>query len=110
MHCLYGGYSLHRFSDALGLVGICDVSNFLYFIGGSTLYIESTLKSPLDSGKTDGDGSVFLTGHLGDVMKESAQIAHTFAKSFLMQKEADNSFLQKAQIHLHVPEVSNQLC
>ena len=26
MHCLYGGYNLHRFSDALGLVLLCFVS------------------------------------------------------------------------------------
>ncbi len=47
-----------------------------------------------------------LTGHLGDVMKESAAIAYTFAKSFLGQKSPENKFLQGAQIHVHVPEVS----
>ncbi len=78
--------------------------------GGSTLYIESILKRALE---TSGGGaeskeppaSMELTGHLGDVMKESAAIAYTFAKSFLAQKFPDNNFLQKAQIHVHVPEV-----
>jgi len=40
-------------------------------------------------------------------MKESAQIAHTVAKTFLSQVDADNDYLQKAHIHVHVPEVSN---
>lgn len=39
-------------------------------------------------------------------MKESAQIAYTVAKSFLTRVDPDNTFLQKAQLHLHVPEVS----
>jgi len=79
--------------------------------GGSTLYIESSLTRPLDqssSGKDTGSsgGHLQVTGHLGDVMKESAQIAHTVAKTFLSQLAADNDFLQKAHVHVHVPEVS----
>jgi len=81
--------------------------------GGSTLYIESSLTKPLqqpsssDEGKesTPG-GQLHVTGHLGDVMKESAQIAHTVAKTFLSQVDPQNDFLQRAHIHVHVPEVS----
>ena len=51
-------------------------------------------------------GSLQLTGHLGDVMKESAQIAHTVAKSFLASIDSTNQFLQKAHVHIHVPEVA----
>ena len=47
-------------------------------LGGSTLYIETALERPL-SGK-DETGNITTTGQLGDVMKESAQIAYTFAK------------------------------
>ena len=47
-----------------------------------------------------------LTGHLGDVMKESAAIAYTFSKSFLAKIAPDNKFLHSAQIHVHVPEVN----
>ena len=47
-----------------------------------------------------------LTGHLGDVMKESAHIAYTFAKAYLMENFPENKFLQNGQIHVHVPEVS----
>ena len=77
--------------------------------GGSTLYIETSLKQPLgysDGSKEGSAGSLQLTGHLGDVMKESAQIAYTVAKSFLTRVDPDNTFLQKAQLHLHVPEVT----
>ena len=70
--------------------------------GGSTLYIESTKTRSINPEAKDTQGSLQLTGHLGDVMKESAQIAYTFAKSFCQ----DNDFLQKANIHVHVPEVS----
>ena len=78
----------------------------MYFLsGGSTLYIETTLTRPLNKLKADSEGSVTLTGNLGDVMKESTKIAHTFAKHFLSQQEPDNDFLEKAHLHLHVPEV-----
>jgi len=52
-------------------------------MGGSTLYVESSLAKPL-SDKDDG-GSLRITGQLGDVMKESADIAYTFAKVHLMR-------------------------
>lgn len=77
---------------------------FFSLSGGSTLFIETSLKRPKD---TEGkDGSLEVTGQLGDVMKESAKIAYTFARAFLMQKEPNNDFLMSSHIHLHVPEVS----
>ena len=47
-----------------------------------------------------------LTGHLGEVMKESANIAYTVARSVLHTTQPENTFLAKSQIHVHVPEVS----
>ena len=83
--------------------------SFFHCSGGSTLYIESSLRQPLsrrlDSDKETKDGSLQLTGHLGDVMKESAQIAYTVAKLFLAGTDPENRFLQSAHIHVHVPEV-----
>ena len=75
--------------------------------GGSTLYIESTLSKPISDEK-DAQGALQLTGQLGDVMKESAQIAYTFSKAFLTREDPKNEFLQKAQVHVHVPEVRNE--
>ena len=75
-------------------------------MGGSILFIESTLSRPLDLAPDSKDhGSLTITGHLGNVMKESVQIAYTFAKSFLIQQDKSNLFLQRAHLHIHVPEV-----
>ncbi|XP_063776157.1 lon protease homolog, mitochondrial [Pseudophryne corroboree] len=71
-------------------------------MGGSTLFIETSLRRPLD--KENKDGSLEVTGQLGDVMKESAKIAYTFARAFLMRKQPDNKMLVTSHIHLHVPE------
>ncbi|XP_063244437.1 lon protease homolog, mitochondrial-like isoform X2 [Bacillus rossius redtenbacheri] len=69
-------------------------------MGGSTLYVETATRRPSD----DGDGSLELTGHLGDVMKESAKIALTVARNFMSQHDSQNTFLNTSHIHLHVPE------
>ncbi|KFP76609.1 hypothetical protein N310_02281, partial [Acanthisitta chloris] len=71
-------------------------------MGGSTLFIETSLRRPKE--KENKDGSLEVTGQLGDVMKESAKIAYTFARAFLMQKDPNNDFLMSSHIHLHVPE------
>ncbi|KAH7676566.1 Lon protease bacterial/eukaryotic-type protein [Dioscorea alata] len=67
-------------------------------MGGSTLYIETTL---VEQG--DGKGALHLTGQLGDVMKESAQIAHTVSRAILQGKEPENPFFANSKLHLHVP-------
>lgn len=81
-------------------------------MGGSTLFIETTLSRPLEVEKEDdaskqpaSHGAITVTGRLGDVMKESVQIAYTYAKSYLAKSDSSNRFLNKASIHLHVPEV-----
>ncbi|MGE8458964.1 MAG: S16 family serine protease, partial [Pseudomonas alloputida] len=45
-----------------------------------------------------------LTGKLGDVMKESAEIAYSYISSNLKQFGGDPGFFNEAFIHLHVPE------
>ncbi|KAE8010320.1 hypothetical protein FH972_006700 [Carpinus fangiana] len=67
-------------------------------MGGSTLYIET---SQVEQG--EGKGALHLTGQLGDVMKESAQIAHTVARRILLEKEPDNLYFANSKLHLHVP-------
>uniref|UniRef100_A0A8C4DZS5 Lon protease homolog, mitochondrial n=1 Tax=Dicentrarchus labrax TaxID=13489 RepID=A0A8C4DZS5_DICLA len=73
-------------------------------MGGSTLFIETSLRRPSGGGDSKGEGSLEVTGQLGDVMKESAKIASTFARTFLMTKEPENLFLVNSHLHLHVPE------
>ncbi|XVF31462.1 hypothetical protein REPUB_Repub16aG0148100 [Reevesia pubescens] len=67
-------------------------------MGGSTLYIETTQVEELE-----GKGALHITGQLGDVMKESAQIAHTLARAILLEKAPDNPFFANSKLHLHVP-------
>nr|XP_020636692.1 lon protease homolog, mitochondrial [Pogona vitticeps] len=71
-------------------------------MGGSTLFVETSLRRPKD--KESKEGSLEITGQLGDVMKESAKIAYTFARAFLMQRMPANDFLVTSHLHLHVPE------
>ncbi|XP_028548645.1 lon protease homolog, mitochondrial isoform X7 [Dendrobium catenatum] len=67
-------------------------------LGGSTLYIETTL---VEQGEAK--GVLHITGQLGDVMKESAQIAHTVARAILLEKVPENPFFANSKLHLHVP-------
>ncbi|XP_070666099.1 lon protease homolog, mitochondrial-like isoform X4 [Malus domestica] len=67
-------------------------------MGGSTLYIETTQIE-----EAEGKGSLHVTGQLGDVMKESTQIAHTVARAILLDKEPDSTFFANSKLHLHVP-------
>ncbi|XP_017333301.2 lon protease homolog, mitochondrial [Ictalurus punctatus] len=75
-------------------------------MGGSTLFIETSLRRPKTAKEKDApaEGSLEVTGLLGDVMKESAKIAFTFARSFLMRQQPENDFLVGSHLHLHVPE------
>uniref|UniRef100_A0A915JDV8 Lon proteolytic domain-containing protein n=1 Tax=Romanomermis culicivorax TaxID=13658 RepID=A0A915JDV8_ROMCU len=70
-------------------------------MGGSSLFVESSLRRRLDSEVKE--GSLELTGHLGDVMKESARTAYTVARCILAQRVPENTFLEKAHMHVHVP-------
>jgi ATP-dependent Lon protease len=67
-------------------------------MGGSTLYIETAKVE-----ESEGKGALVVTGQLGDVMKESAQIAHTVCRAVLLEKEPKNPFFEKSKLHLHVP-------
>ncbi|CAH2054931.1 unnamed protein product [Thlaspi arvense] len=68
-------------------------------MGGSTLYIET---ASVEEGQ--GKGDLYVTGQLGDVMKESAEIAHTVARRIMLEKEPENHFFADSELHLHVPE------
>jgi ATP-dependent Lon protease len=63
-------------------------------LGGDVLYIEA--------GATDGEPGLQLTGQLGDVMKESAQIALSYVRSHAAELGVDPEALDR-RIHVHVP-------
>lgn len=75
-------------------------------LGGSTLFIETALRKLPNETPEKIEGTLELTGHLGEVMKESARIALTVARNFMIEKNPENTFLLKNHIHLHVPEGS----
>ncbi|MGH2494382.1 MAG: endopeptidase La [Ktedonobacteraceae bacterium] len=63
--------------------------------GGDLLTVEATLM--------EGRGNLTLTGQLGDVMKESAQAALSYARSRAKQLGLESRFYEKYDIHLHLP-------
>ncbi len=63
--------------------------------GGEVLYVEAVTMP--------GKGNLILTGHLGDVMKESAQAALSYIRSKHKELGLDSRFYTKLDIHVHVP-------
>jgi len=65
-------------------------------LGGAVLVIEAV--------STAGKGGIKLTGRMGEVMKESAQIAYTWVHSHAADYGIGQEFFEKHLVHLHIPE------
>ena len=65
-------------------------------VGGDTLQIEVNIVA--------GKGVLKLTGNLGNVMKESAEIAISYARSVAEQYGIKSEFFEKNDVHIHIPE------
>ncbi len=63
--------------------------------GGEVLYVETMILK--------GKGSLTLTGQLGEVMKESAQAALSYARSRSERFHLKGNFYEHMDIHIHVP-------
>jgi ATP-dependent Lon protease len=63
--------------------------------GGEILHVEASM--------TPGKGALILTGHLGEVMKESAQAALTYARSKGKSYRFKSNSYDNKEIHIHVP-------
>jgi len=63
--------------------------------GGDIIYIEATIMK--------GKGGLILTGHLGDVMKESAHAALSYIRSKAKQLQINSDLFSKNDIHIHIP-------
>lgn len=88
--------------------------------GGTTLYVEARGRLPCgrvqggmaslkaesvqNGQKSNGSGHMQVTGQLGSVMSESSSISLTYARLFMRELDPENTFLDAANIHLHVPE------
>jgi len=64
-------------------------------VGGDVLFVEAT--------RMTGSGSLTVTGHLGDVMKESARAAVSWCRANSNRYDVDPAFYKEAEVHLHVP-------
>jgi ATP-dependent Lon protease len=64
-------------------------------VGGDIMFVEAT--------RMPGKGKLILTGHLGEVMQESAQAALTFARSRAEELGYDPDFFATSDLHIHVP-------
>jgi ATP-dependent Lon protease len=65
-------------------------------VGGDVLKIEAA--------KFNGKGTLSLTGNMGDVMKESARIAHSVIKGLIDKKKIKHGSFKNSDIHMHIPE------
>ncbi len=65
-------------------------------VGGEILFVETSLSK--------GKGTLTLTGNLGEVMKESAMLAHEYLKSHAEELNLDPEVFGNWNVHVHVPE------
>ncbi len=92
----YIGAPLFRAEEILQGVGV--VTGLAWTsMGGATLPIEA-------SRVHDTQRALKLTGKLGQVMKESAEISYSYSQSHAESYGAPTDYFDKVQIHLHVPE------
>lgn len=85
-----------EFLNRTGAVGIANGLAWTS-VGGETLPIEVQAIE-------DGAGKITVTGSLGDVMKESAQLAVTYARVHAAEYGIDPEKLKKCDLHIHAPE------
>ena len=85
-------YQMANAADEIGIVrGLAWTS-----VGGDTLQIEVNVMP--------GKGNLLMTGQMGDVMKESAQIALTYVRSICPDYQVADDYFEKHDLHLHIPE------
>lgn len=92
----YLGMPVFRSEQVLSGVGVITGLAWTS-MGGATLPIEATRIHTLNRGFK-------LTGQLGEVMKESAEIAYSYVSSHLKTFKGDPTFFDQAFVHMHVPE------
>ncbi len=84
-------------NEALDLHQIPGVATGLAWtsVGGETLTIETVM--------FEGTGKISLSGQLGDVMKESANLAYTYIKANKQKWNISQTYFKEHDVHLHIP-------
>ncbi|MBR3228172.1 MAG: endopeptidase La, partial [Erysipelotrichaceae bacterium] len=85
-------YGMKEKNDQIGVVTGLAYTQF----GGDIL--------PVEVNYFEGKGKLIVTGQLGDVMKESTEIALDYIKANAKKYNIDISFFENHDIHIHVPE------
>ena len=83
--------------ERAALTDVVGVATGMYYSpsGGDIMFVEASLMP--------GKGELVLTGHLGDVMKESARAALTYAKTRAAAMGVPDEALKDREVHIHVP-------
>jgi ATP-dependent Lon protease len=93
----YLGQEKYRFDSADEMPQTGVVNGLAWTAaGGDTLVVEAV--------SVKGSGQLSLTGHLGDVMQESARAAMTYVRAHADDYGLDPDFYSKCDVHVHVPE------
>jgi ATP-dependent Lon protease len=95
---LEGYLGPERFSpESEGIENLVGLATGMYYtpVGGDIMFIEASI--------TPGKGGLVLTGQLGEVMKESARAALTYAKTNAERFGIPQELLDNNEIHIHVP-------
>ena len=83
--------------ERAALTDVVGVATGMFYtpMGGDIMFVEASLMA--------GKGELVLTGHLGDVMKESARAALTFAKTRAASLGIPEEMVREREVHIHVP-------
>lgn len=84
----------HEFAERQPEIGVTTGLAWTSY-GGEIMFIEATMMP--------GNGRITVTGHLGEVMRESVQAAHSYVRSKAAELEIDAKRFSEFDIHIHFP-------
>lgn len=88
-------YRPEKMRESIGKIGVVNGLAWTA-VGGTTLEVQAV--------KMEGKGNLILTGKLGEIMKESAQVAYSFVRAKKESFNIKENFKENIDLHLHFPE------